>query len=154
MNEVEQLLRDGHARYAIVEKLLPKMARATIDRYIAKVYERWKAEALLSADRESVVHQRLERLKHLARKWEKSGNAAACARIEGMINDIYGVSSPVQHELRGAVAHGVVQAAVEPVAPPAPTSRVDVRKLSDDVIAELERVIGEQLALPAQGTSG
>jgi uncharacterized protein YigA (DUF484 family) len=99
----DKLLGDGQGRQAVMAKLGARgVAAASVDRYIARVYDRWKEERQLVAP--ALVEQRLERLNRLARKFEKERKYIPLVQVEKMLNLMLGVNAPERHEVKGAVA--------------------------------------------------
>lgn len=128
------------------------MSRTTIDRYATEIRRRWQTEHLVRS--ETVVEERLEHHRKLADKLEKKGAYAAQVRVEKMIDDILGVIAPVEHNVRGAVAHAHAAVPAESILPPEPPVEVEkIRALPDDqlaaVVAAARAVLGQPALLPA-----
>lgn len=127
----------GTPRYAIEQELGKRgVAPTTVHRLIQRAERRWREEAEVATPERRA--QRIARVTMLSEETRKAGKYASCARFEHMLNEMFGVYAPEQHEVRGAIA-------VAEVAAPS----VDLSKASDAVLDELERLADGAITAPA-----
>jgi hypothetical protein len=154
----DKLLGEGQGRQVVMAKLGARgVAAASVDRYIARVYERWKEDRERASP--ALFEQRLERLGRLARRLEKEKKYVPLVQVERLLNMMLGVNAPERHEVKAAVA--VAGGAAPAAFDPALLSRLNDAELAavKSAAAKMMRsappgVVGDTTlapALPAEG---
>lgn len=140
---VEQLIGQGLTTREIINDCTQRfgVSSATVDRYIARVRERWIAER--EAERATDVEVTIARVSRMARKLEAKRAWAPWMQAEKLLADIKGVLAPQRHEHK-------VAAVVATVGPQAEVPDDFFEQASDDFLDELERKAQSiQIEIPA-----
>lgn len=129
---VEQLIGQGLTTREIINDCTQRfgVCSATVDRYIARVRERWIAER--EVERATDVEVTIARVSRMARKLEAKRAWAPWMQAEKLLADIKGVLAPQRHEHK-------VAAVVAQVGPQAEVPDDFFTEASDDFLDELER---------------
>lgn len=141
---VEQLIGQGMTTREIINDCTQRfgVSSATVDRYIARVRERWVAER--EAERATDVEVTIARVSRMARKLEAKRAWAPWMQAEKLLADIKGVLAPQRHEHK-------VAAVVAQVGPQAELPDDFFEQASDEFLAELERRAERaQIIIPAE----
>lgn len=133
-------LRDGLPTSEIRKKLAKRGVKPrTAHRYIAVARAHWRTER--AGSQAFDVEATIARLTHLSRKYEREGEPSAVAQFEKLLADVRGVRQAQRVEVRGAIAHAVVDI-------PAGLPPLDLSRLSDVELGALKAAFG-QLQLQA-----
>lgn len=121
---VQDMMAEGRSRRHVIEQMATiGIPERTVDRYIQKARDLWRADR--AAARPSELEASLHRLGHLSRRYESDHPAQAVA-CERLMAEIRGVRAPEKLE-------------VAPVEVNVNLPAIDLSDLSEAVIAELRR---------------